>query len=163
MPRERTGHLKHWEKKDPSISSAPASDSVQVMTIHKSKGLDFPYVIIPFAESISFFKDTNQWCVPDLVGTPLEGVAEGVYDVRISSSTDNTFFADDYQREKFLQQVDNINTLYVAMTRASLGNHIIANLPSKTSKEAFDTSSSLRSPPSSDFHFFPPEQMLLLP
>ena len=132
------GFLKHWEKKDPSISSAPASDSVQVMTIHKSKGLDFPYVIIPFAESISFFKDTNQWCVPDLVGTPLEGVAEGVYDVRISSSTDNTFFADDYQREKFLQQVDNINTLYVAMTRASLGNHIIANLPSKTSKEAFD-------------------------
>ena len=132
------GFLKHWEKKDPSISSTPASDSVQIMTIHKSKGLDFPYVIIPFAESISFFKDTNRWCVPQLAGTALEGVAEGVYDVRISSSTDNTFFAGDYQRERFLQQVDNINTLYVAMTRASLGNHIIANLPSKASKAAFD-------------------------
>jgi ATP-dependent exoDNAse (exonuclease V) beta subunit len=65
-------------------------------------------------------------------------VAEGVYDVRISSSTGNTMFAGDYEREKFLQQVDGINTLYVAMTRASLGNHIIANLPSKTSKAAFD-------------------------
>lgn len=132
------GFLKHWEKKDPSISSTPASDSVQIMTIHKSKGLDFPYVIIPFAESISFFKDTNRWCMPQLAGTALEGVAEGVYDVRISSSTDNTFFTGDYQRERFLQQVDNINTLYVAMTRASLGNHIIANLPSKASKAAFD-------------------------
>lgn len=132
------GFLKHWEQKDPSISSAPASDSVQIMTIHKSKGLDFPYVIIPFAESISFFKDTNRWCVPELAGSALEGVAEGVYDVRISGSTEGTLFAGDYEREKFLQQVDNINTLYVAMTRASLGNHIIANLPSKASKAAFD-------------------------
>ena len=132
------GFLKHWDQKDPSISSAPASESVQIMTIHKSKGLDFPYVIIPFADTISFFKDSNQWCVPDLSGTALEGVAEGVYDVRISSSTEGTFFAGDYRREKFLQQVDNINTLYVAMTRASLGNHIIANLPSKSSKAAFD-------------------------
>lgn len=132
------GFLKHWEKKDPSISSVPSSDSVKIMTIHKSKGLDFPYVIIPFAETISLFKDANQWCVPDLSGTALENLAEGVYDVRISGATEATMFSEEYRREKFLQQVDNINTLYVAMTRASLGNHIIANLPSKASKTAFD-------------------------
>ena len=133
-----SGFLKHWESKDPSISSAPESDSVQIMTIHKSKGLDFPYVIIPFAESISLFKDSSQWCVPELKGSKLENVAEGVYDVRLSGATDNTMFAQAYHREKFLQYVDNINTLYVAMTRASLGNHVIANLPSKASKAAFD-------------------------
>ena len=133
-----SGFLKHWERKDPSISSAPESDSVQIMTIHKSKGLDFPYVIIPFAESISLFKDSSQWCIPELKGSKLENVAEGVYDVRLSSATDNTMFAGAYHREKFLQQVDNINTLYVALTRASLGNHIIANQPSKASKAAFD-------------------------
>ena len=132
------GFLKHWERKDPSISSAPESDSVQIMTIHKSKGLDFPYVILPFAETISLFKDSSQWCIPELKGSKLENVAEGVYDVRLSNSTDNTMFAEAFHREKFLQQVDNINTLYVALTRASLGNHIIANLPSKASKAAFD-------------------------
>lgn len=124
------GFLKHWEKKDPSISSVPSSDSVQIMTIHKSKGLDFPYVIIPFAESITMFKAGEHWCVPQLEGTPLENVAEGVYDVYVSSNTAETMFRHEYEREKFLQQVDNINTLYVAMTRATLGNHIIAGLPS---------------------------------
>ena len=135
------GFLKYWDTKDPSISSAPASDSVQIMTIHKSKGLDFPYVILPFAESISLFKDSSQWCVPELEGTELENIAEGVYDVRISSATDNTMFASDYHREKFLQQVDNINTLYVALTRASLGNHVIASLSStyfKTEPDKMD-------------------------
>ena len=47
------GFLKHWEDEDPSISSPSSGESVRVMTIHKSKGLDFPYVIVPFAENIT--------------------------------------------------------------------------------------------------------------
>jgi superfamily I DNA/RNA helicase len=78
------GFLKHWEKKDPSISSVPSSDSVKIMTIHKSKGLDFPYVIIPFAENITLYKAGSSWCVPNLSGTQLDGVANGVYDVVLS-------------------------------------------------------------------------------
>jgi hypothetical protein len=100
------------------------------MTIHKSKGLDFPYVIIPFAENIGLFKPDSRWCAPDLSGTPLEGVADGVYDVTLSRSTESTLFAEHYRRENLLQQVDNINTIYVAMTRAALGMHIIAATPS---------------------------------
>ncbi len=132
------GFLKHWEEENPSISSPSSGESVRVMTIHKSKGLDFPYVIIPFAENITLYKAGNYWCVPDLGDTPLEGVAEGVYDVTLSKSSENTLFSDDFAKENFLQQVDNINTIYVAMTRAACGMHIIAKTPSSKVLEAMD-------------------------
>ena len=123
------GFLKYWEGENPSISSPASGDSVTVMTIHKSKGLDFPYVIIPFAENITLYKAGSSWCVPELSDTPLKGVAEGVYDVMLSQNSESTLFAEDYRKERFLQQVDNINILYVAMTRATQGLHIIAKTP----------------------------------
>ena len=131
------GFLKYWDEHDPSICSSPTEDSVKVMTIHKSKGLDFPYVIIPYVETITLYKADPYWCSPDLEGTGLEGQAAGLYDVNLSSLTENTCFSEHYKKERFLQQVDNINTLYVAMTRASLGNHIIAATPPATQKDAF--------------------------
>ncbi len=132
------GFLKHWEEENPSISSPSSGESVRVMTIHKSKGLDFPYVILPFVENITLYKASNYWCVPDLEKTPLEGVAEGVYDVTLSKSSENTLFSEDYVKENFLQQVDNINTIYVAMTRAAYGMHIIAKTPSSKVLEAIE-------------------------
>ena len=123
------GFLKHFADTDPSISSPSCGDSVRVMTIHKSKGLDFNYVIIPFAENIVFYKAGSYWCAPKLAGTALEGIAEGVYDVTLSSGSVDTLFADDYRKEAFLQLVDNMNILYVAMTRAVLGIHVIAKTP----------------------------------
>ena len=123
------GFLKYWDGENPSICSPSSGESVRVMTIHKSKGLDFPYVIIPFAENINLYKAGSYWCVPELEGTPLDGVADGVYDVTLSKASEDTLFAEDYRKENFLQQVDNINTIYVAMTRAVLGMHIIAKTP----------------------------------
>ena len=124
------GFLKYWDGENPSICSPSSGESVRVMTIHKSKGLDFPYVIIPFAENINLYKAGSYWCVPELEGTPLDGVADGVYDVTLSKASEDTLFAEDYRKENFLQQVDNINTIYVAMTRAAMGMHIIAKTPS---------------------------------
>ena len=132
------GFLKYWDGENPSISSPSSGESVRVMTIHKSKGLDFPYVILPFAENITLFKADNHWCRPDLRNTSLEDVADGIYDVRLSKSSEKSLFADEYKRETFLQHVDNINTLYVAMTRAALGMHIIAKTPSADCRKAVD-------------------------
>ncbi len=132
------GFLKWWADENPSISSPSSGESVRVMTIHKSKGLDFPYVIIPYAENITLYKAGNYWCVPNLGETPLEGVAEGVYDVTLSKASEDTLFSEDYGKENFLQQVDNINTLYVAMTRAALGMHIIAKTPSAKCLKALE-------------------------
>ena len=132
------GFLKYWEGENPSIASPSSGDSVRVMTIHKSKGLDFRYVIIPFAENITLYKPGDYWCSPALEGTPLEGVADGVYDVTLSKSSESTLFAGHYRNESFLQQVDNINTIYVAMTRPVLGMHIISKTPSAKCMTAVD-------------------------
>lgn len=123
------GFLKYWDGENPSISSPASGESVRIMTVHKSKGLAFPYVIIPFVENILLYKPGSHWCSPELEGTPLEGLAEGVYDVSLSSDAAKTLFAGDYMRENFLQQVDNMNILYVAMTRPKLGMHLISVLP----------------------------------
>lgn len=131
--------LKYWEEKDPSISSPSSGDAVRIMTVHKSKGLAFPYVILPYAEKISFYKSGKMWCAPQLEGTSLEGVAEGTYDVMLSEASDLTHFRSHYNRESFLQLVDNMNILYVALTRAEKGMHIIASTPGKTRRENIDS------------------------
>ena len=125
------GFLKWWEDENPSIASPSSGECVRIMTIHKSKGLAFPYVIIPFVESVTLFKAGNHWCSPKFDGTPLEGVADGVYDVSLSKASVRTLFADDYKNESFLQQVDNLNVIYVAMTRPASGMHLISSYPSE--------------------------------
>ena len=132
------GFLKYWSEKNPSISSPSSGDSVRVMTIHKSKGLDFPYVIIPYVENINLYKASDSWCYPNLDGTSLSSLAEGVYDVTLSKMSEHTLFADDYAKENFMQKVDNINTIYVAMTRAGLGMHLIAKTPSVKCMKALE-------------------------
>ena len=133
------GFLKYWEEKNPSISSPSSGESVRVMTIHKSKGLDFPYVIIPFVENINLYKAGSSWCYPTLEGTSLANLAEGVYDVTLAKSSEHTLFAEDYAEESFMQKVDNINTIYVAMTRAGHGMHLIAKTPSATCMKAIES------------------------
>ena len=71
-------------------------------------------------------------------GTVLSGVADGVYDVTLSGNSESTLFAEHYRKERFLQQVDNINTIYVALTRAALGMHVIAKTPSSKMLSAIE-------------------------
>ncbi|MBR1570382.1 MAG: UvrD-helicase domain-containing protein [Bacteroidales bacterium] len=125
--------LRHWETAEPKIASPRAGDSVRIMTIHKAKGLEFPFVIFPFANTVTLFKDTERWCSPR--GGTLGG-EDGIYYVRLGSSSDRTFFRDDFLQERFYQSIDSINTFYVALTRSKYGLKIIADLPAKGVKEA---------------------------
>ena len=126
------GFLKAWAESDPTVCSPATGDSVRIMTIHKSKGLEFPFVILPFVEKISVFKesprgDKGYWCAPDVKDTPLEGEVEGLYNVRFTGKLAGTLFAADLAEEKELQKVDNLNIFYVAMTRPRYGLKVIAN------------------------------------
>lgn len=132
------GFLKAWADADPKISSPAVADAVRIMTIHKSKGLAFPYVIFPYVESVTLFKPGRHWCSPDLKGTPLEGRAEGLYDVNLSSGSEASLFEDDYRTELKLQYVDNINTVYVAFTRPEKGLFLISGSPSVKFAESLD-------------------------
>ena len=124
------GFLAHWAEIDPAISSPDAGDSVRVMTIHKSKGLDFPYVIVPFIEKVVLFKADCHWCHPDPEVASLPAPCRGIYNVTLSSSSDYTLFSSDYREELMKQYIDNMNVLYVAFTRARKGMHLIGEMPS---------------------------------
>ena len=60
--------LRAWEEADPKIASPQRGNSVRVMTVHKSKGLEFPFVIVPYAEKVTLFKGSSYWCRPKLEG-----------------------------------------------------------------------------------------------
>ena len=124
--------LREWADADPKIASPETGSAVRVMTVHKSKGLEFPYVIFPFAEKVTLYKGSSYWCRPDVDGTPLEAFADGVYHVELSGTSENTLFAEDYHRERKLQFIDNINVFYVALTRAKYGLKVIAKVPPRT-------------------------------
>lgn len=132
------GFLKAWQDSDPKISSPSDSDSVRVMTVHKSKGLEFSHVIFPYAEGVEMFrKGTSRWAKPDVKGTELEGVTDGVYHVTLSQpKNEQSLFTSESFAETQYQYIDNINTLYVALTRAVRGLTVIAALPSKKCLDA---------------------------
>ena len=124
--------LRDWNAADPMIASPRTKTSVRVMTVHKSKGLEFHYVIFPFAESVNIFRNTEAWCAPKAAGTALDEVSDAVYHVNLSSKSVDTLFSDDYVEERQLQVTDNINVFYVALTRPCYGMTVIAALPPKS-------------------------------
>lgn len=126
------GFLKAWQDADPKISSPADPESVRVMTIHKSKGLEFQHVIFPFAEEIGLFRPERHWTRPSVEGTDLQGVVDGVYNVQLRKpANEDSLFFDGSRREMRFQFVDNINTFYVALTRPVKGLTVIAAMPSE--------------------------------
>ena len=116
-----------------SISISDDINAVKLMTIHKSKGLAFPIVIIPFNWESAAKKE--MWVKNS-----------GTYSNQIKYSLINqnknlklSHFNDDYNREKTLETMDNVNKLYVACTRAVDGLYIF----SKSIKKVAENSSNL--------------------
>lgn len=122
--------LKHWdESSSPCLSSPEDADAVRIMTIHKSKGLEFPYVIFPFAESVGFYRGEWHWCRTEGAAHDLPSATSAMFPVRLTEKTEYTLFSDRLREEKMLQTVDNLNTFYVSLTRAEKSLHIIACTP----------------------------------
>ena len=124
--------LRSWEEAQPKIASPQSGSAVRVMTIHKSKGLEFPFVIVPFAEKVTLYKASSYWCHPAVEGTPLQAEADGVYRVKLDGNAADSLFSDQYFQERKLAAIDNLNIFYVALTRARCGLKVIAApLPKK--------------------------------
>lgn len=125
--------LNYWDKNSGkfSIPSPEGNDAIRIMTIHKSKGLEFPVVILPFAEEDYNRKPKDKlWLTADdeVVNLPK---------VLIDNSSAVEGFGNEaslvYQQKKQEELLDNINVLYVALTRAEEQLYIISgmNLTSK--------------------------------
>ena len=115
-----------------SISVPEQQDSMKVLTIHKSKGLEFGIVILPFLSwnlDHKSFHSNILWAIPGY--PPFNKL--GIVPVRYTSELAETIFAEQYFEEKYSAYLDNINLLYVAFTRAV--NAIIGFAPGQPRTE----------------------------
>ena len=110
--------INEWEN---SLSSKTIQsdeiEGIRIMTIHKSIGLEFDNVIIPFC-NWEMEKKGTLWCETKNKPAPYNKLPL----LPIDFSRDKligTVFEDDYKEEHFQNIVDNLNLLYVAFTRAS--------------------------------------------
>lgn len=110
--------LAYWERHRNrfSVPAAPSDDTLQIMTVHSSKGLEFDFVLLPFLSwEVGASRQENLiWCRPKqepFSELPLVSVAA-------KKELMNTYFREDYEDELLDMYIDNLNLSYVAFTRA---------------------------------------------
>jgi ATP-dependent exoDNAse (exonuclease V) beta subunit len=137
--------LKWWAKsgEKQSISTPDNQNAIRIMTIHKSKGLDFKVTILPFCDwafdkKANLFSKSILWCEP--AEEPFNELA--LLPVEYSSKLGNSIFSKYYFDELMHQYIDNLNVAYVAFTRAR--NELICFSPKgKTEVASLDKLNSL--------------------
>ena len=134
-PGEPQSFLIEWDEKL-CTTSIPATDvdGIRLLTIHKSKGLEFHTVIVPYCNwSIIDYQtgahDQRIWVDPKT--EPFNAMP--LLPVGFSQKLINSDFIEDYQQEAGLQSVDNLNLLYVALTRAESNLIVLSFKPRGTS------------------------------
>lgn len=111
--------LKWWDKVGPglSISSPDNIDAIRVITIHKSKGLQFPCVLIPMFDW-NFDQSSIEWIETAGFKDKLpKGVAIPPI-VPVKRDNKSTLFDNEFKEIARSNIMDSLNKTYVACTRA---------------------------------------------
>lgn len=128
--------LKWWDETGcrKTIATPDGQNAIRILTVHKSKGLGFKVVIIPFGDWEIDHKPTKPvilWCHPE--EKPFDRLH--LVPVRYGQSLGKTIFAGDYFKERLHAFIDNLNTLYVAFTRSKEELIVFSPRPKKMKEE----------------------------
>ncbi len=119
---------------DLKIAIPDSSDAIKLLTIHTSKGLQYPVVIIPFADlDIVKSTDIQSTYIIDTEGTSVTDFP--FYPVMASSAAFNSNFGEKITEKVTRLTLANLNLAYVACTRAETELHFIGPKPVITQKD----------------------------
>jgi ATP-dependent helicase/nuclease subunit A len=123
-----TRFLEYWNEtgQEKSVSAPAGQDAIRILTLHKSKGLEFKITIIPYCTwELNSYSGTILWCKS--ATRPFNKIP--TLPISFTTQLQHTFFAGDYFRECYQQFIDNLNLLYVAFTRAQEALFIFCKAP----------------------------------
>ncbi len=114
--------LEWWEvrKQKASLLLPETTDAIRIMTIHNSKGLEFPVVIVPYVNWQLYKEDLT------FIDIKQSKITLPVALVKTNQKLNSSEYATVYSDEQQAQALDNLNLLYVAFTRAVNNLHIIS-------------------------------------
>ena len=122
-----------WEQKQDALAVKSVSgNAVNIMTIHKSKGLQFNVVIYPEAiidldEKLNKSKAGEEWLQPETLGfESLPNLEQVMFKLDSNAEAMGGVAAQHVQREQQFNRLDNLNLLYVTFTRPVQRLYVIA-------------------------------------
>ena len=131
--------LEWWEENGykQKVQLPSTVKAAQVLTVHKSKGLQFKAVILPFITWTIDHEPSQTniiWTKSDI--SPYDQLP--ILPLKYGKALPNTVFAKAYYEEKMNVYLDNLNLLYVAFTRAEEYLIGYSTTPGKTVKKIGD-------------------------
>ena len=118
------GFLNNWDE-DLCKSAIPATDNdgIRIMTVHSAKGLEARHVFVPYCSwglsDENGILASKLWVKPKANTGNVQVKSPDLIPAKFKSAMAETDYFGDYEKEKKAQLVDNVNLLYVALTRAA--------------------------------------------
>lgn len=126
------GFLSYWDKKQNVLAAKSVSgNAVNITTIHKSKGLEYPVVIYPDAitdlDEKQKHTPAEEWIRPEDVGfEPIPNLEKVLFRLDKTAEAMGDKPLQMVENEKESNRLDNLNLLYVAFTRAKQRLFVLA-------------------------------------
>jgi ATP-dependent exoDNAse (exonuclease V) beta subunit len=128
--------LRWWNEKGMAASvTMQGGGAITVSTIHKSKGLQYRAVIIPWLSWTLSPGRGVVWAEP--TAGELDGV--GTIPINYREQMSDSFFAARWYREQILSHIDAMNIFYVAVTRAEQELHLMVPANPRAGKNTIGT------------------------